>query len=228
MTVQIRQLAGIDTVTLSNALVDVVVLTGKGADIYSMRSTHSGVDPLWKARWGPEHMQSTLLANDSGVNWLARCPGGWQTLVPSGGIESVVQGAVQPQHGEASSVPWRLDGTEEGSTSSVVTLSCRLTRSPLCLRRTIELPNDEATVHIRDTATNEGGLAFPLTWTHHPTLGPPFLSGDCRISTNAMSVEIDDTYDLPHVPYRPPCVSGSDEASGSGLSRERCKWPDAL
>lgn len=198
MTVHVNRVGEIPAVTLENDSLEVTVLAGKGADIYSMRDKESGVDPLWKARWGHHHARSALSHGDSASAWLATCAGGWNLLFPSGGAESTIGGGLQPMHGEASITAW--DYIPEESDASSILLRTHLSRSPFALERRITLPEGSHSIVVTDHAINEGGESFPCTWTQHPTLGPPFLDESCVIDTNAETVELDDTYVLPHVP----------------------------
>jgi hypothetical protein len=198
MSVHVGLVGEIPAITLSNDALDVTVLSGKGADIYSIRDKESGIDPLWKARWGSHHARSSLSHGDSASAWLAACAGGWNLLFPSGGAESTVGGGLQPMHGEASITSWEYVPNESDSTS--ILLRTHLSRSPFALERRITLEENSHSIVVTDLARNEGGEPFPCTWTQHPTLGPPFLDGSCVIDTNADTVELDDTYLLPHVP----------------------------
>lgn len=189
-----------ESVVLSNGAIEVTVLVGKGADIISITDRASGVDPLWKARWGHHHINSALTQESSASAWLASCAGGWNVLFPGGGAESTVAGAIQPMHGEASIIPWSVEALGVTDDGPAVTVRTHLTRSPFRLDRTVRLVGDTSEVVVVDTAVNEGGEAFPFTWTHHPTLGAPFLSEHCAITTNAIEVIADETYDLPAIP----------------------------
>jgi hypothetical protein len=79
----------------------------------------------------------------------------------------------------------------------------RLGLSPLHVVRRIELLADQPIMRVQSRVTNEGGEAVPLMATEHPTLGRPFLSPGTTILTNAVSVETDATYVVPHSPYPP-------------------------
>jgi hypothetical protein len=52
VTLVAGRLCGWESVVLSNGLVEVVVLPGKGADIYSMIDLETGIDVLFKTPWG--------------------------------------------------------------------------------------------------------------------------------------------------------------------------------
>ena len=200
MKAQHTQVGEIPAVVLGNDAIEVTILAGKGADILSMRDLRTGIDPLWKARWGAHHSRSALNQPDSLHAWLSSCAGGWNTLFPGGGAESVVGGAIQPMHGESSIIPWDVVHLETSAAGAEVRLVTHLSRSPFCLERHLSLSGDLAEITVTDTAVNEGGESFPYTWTHHPTLGSPFLDAHCVIETNAVTWRADDTYDLPHIP----------------------------
>ena len=216
MDAEETHVGGIPAVRLANDAIEVTILAGKGADILSIRDLATGCDPLWKARWGHHHVESALSHPDSSSAWLAACVGGWNLLFPGGGAESTVAGGLQPMHGEASIVAWDVvECSTDGG--SAVSLRTHLSRSPFLLERTVRLVGDTGELVIRDTAVNEGGEASPFTWTHHPTLGPPFLDDSCVIETNAATVEADETYTLPHVPLPAgPAIAWRDAAGVLG------------
>lgn len=201
MNAELSMQGEIRSVVLSNDSLEVVILAGKGADVLSITDRASGVNPLWRSRWGHHHARSAQMNADSSAAWLSACAGGWNFLFPGGGAESTVGGVVQPMHGEASIAPWDvadMDGRD--ADGPWVKLRTHLSRSPFAIERTVRLLGESGDVHITDTVTNEGGEPFPATWTQHPTLGAPFLDASCTIETNADSVEPDETYALPHVP----------------------------
>lgn len=201
MAVTMSRLGETPCVTLSNDAVDVEVLAGKGADILSITDRATGVNPLWRSRWGHHQLRTAQMSADTTTAWLVSCVGGWNFLFPGGGAESVVQGGLQPMHGEASITSWDVvdhDGAD--SAGPWVRLSTHLSRSPFALERTVRLVGESGELEVIDRAVNEGGEPFPTAWTQHPTLGPPFLDGSCVIETNAATIEPDDAYDLPHIP----------------------------
>jgi hypothetical protein len=64
-----------------------------------------------------------------------------------------------------------------------------LMRSPFSLRRQITLEQGSEVFHIEETIKNESFEEFPCVWGHHPALGAPFLSGDCRIQVPARAFQ---------------------------------------
>ena len=193
MAVTMSQLGETPCVTLSNDAVDVEVLAGKGADILSITDRATGVNPLWRSRWGHHQLRTAQMSADTTTAWLVSCVGGWNFLFPGGGAESVVQGGLQPMHGEASITSWDVvdhDGVD--SAGPWVRLSTHLSRSPFTLERTVRLVGESGELEVIDRAVNEGGEPFPTAWTQHPTLGPPFLDASCVIETNAATIEPDD------------------------------------
>lgn len=198
--IEVTSLYGASAVVMGNSQVDIAVLVGKGADIVSFRDKRTGVDALWRSRWGSQLISPHRHHRDSATAWLAACAGGWNLMFPSSGPESVVRGGVQPDHGEASVVPWCIEGIVEDLDRTQLRLSTTLFGSPFRIDRVLTLEPSSTTLDVVDTFTNEGGVPFPYTVTHHPTLGSPFLGPGCQFDTNAVEVVVDDVYDPPHSP----------------------------
>lgn len=203
---------------LGNSYVEITVLVGKGADIVSFRDKESGVDALWQSRWGAHHLSSSRYHSDSATAWLAACAGGWNLMFPSSGPESRVLGGLQPDHGEASVIPWEVDAAIEDADHVELRVSTRLFGSPFRIDRVLTLKSRSRTLNVSDTFTNEGGVSFPYTATHHPTLGTPFIGAVCHLETNAVGVVVDDAYDPPHSPF-PAGYRATWEATKNLLGR---------
>jgi hypothetical protein len=164
---------------------EVVLLPGKGADIYAVVDRASGVDVLFKTPWGWRDPRAVPPLGDSQRDWLARYPGGWQVLVPNAGPARQVDGAVWGYHGEAAVVPWRVLRADDGSAE----LCVDLTSAPLRLTRTVSLAGP--VLRVREEVRNLGPDPVPLMWVHHPAFGAPFIDEHARIEVAARTVVTD-------------------------------------
>jgi Domain of unknown function (DUF4432) len=171
---------------LRSADVEVVLLPGKGCDVYSWTDRESGVDVLFKTPWGlPPRAPDP--AADSMTAWLSRYPGGWQVLCPNGGAEATAPGGVRwGFHGEACLVPWEV--VDAGSDRAELTV--RLHRAPLRLRRRLTLTGRLLTVE--ESVTNTSPDPVELMWSHHPAFGAPLVGPDSVLATGARTVLADD------------------------------------
>jgi hypothetical protein len=196
---------------LRSAEVEVVLLPGKGCDVYSLTDRESGVDVLFKTPWGLPPREPGPAA-DSMTAWLERYPGGWQVLCPNGGAEATAPGGVRwGFHGEACLVPWEVTGTGDDWAE----LSVRLHRAPLLLRRRVTLTGRLLTID--ESVTNTSPDPVELMWSHHPAFGAPFLSQDCVLATSARTLLADDeapgTLLAPGSSHQWPKVSTKDGAA---------------
>ena len=187
-------IGGIQALVLENGRLEVIVLVGKGTDIFSFRHRASGTDVLWKAPWGVRNPATTIqdTANPAS-SFLDYYFGGWQELFPNAGAGCTYRGAELGVHGEACKVPWSWRIVEETSRRISVEFRTRMVRTPFLLEKRLTLEAGRATLLIEETVTNEGANAADFIWGHHPALGAPFLSGDCRLFTPARVVETDDS-----------------------------------
>jgi hypothetical protein len=173
-------------VALENDHVLLTMLPDKGADLYQWVHKQSGIDVLWKSPWGLRRPGSGIpSAFASEVSWMEYYAGGWQVLFPSGGGPCTYKGVELSFHGEASSIAWDIADLDASKDEAWVRLTTRLARSPFALTREIVLPKDSSSFLLRETIRNDGGEPMDYMWGHHPAYGAPFLSGDCRIDTNA-------------------------------------------
>lgn len=178
--------AGVNTLTLSNNVAEVVVLPDKGADIYSFTDLASGVDVLLKAPWGVRVPGPFQSGGSTKERWMQAYPGGWQVLLPNGGEECVERDATWGYHGEAAVTRW--DVLESSPTR--IQMETRLFSVPFHVDRTLVL--DGPVLRLHETVTNESPETIEFMWSHHPAFGAPFLDGQCVLSTGFRSVVVDD------------------------------------
>ena len=187
-------IGGIESLVLENEHLEVSVLVGKGTDIFSFRHRASGTDFLWKAPWGVRDPATTIQDTaNSAASFLDYYFGGWQELFPNAGAGCTYRGAELGVHGEACKVPWSWQIKEETSRRISVRLRARMVRTPFLLEKQLTLEAGRATLLIEESVTNEGADAVDFIWGHHPALGAPFLSGNCRLYAPARVVETDDS-----------------------------------
>jgi len=182
----------VPAVVLENEVISTTVLPSKGADTYEFISKPDDVDILWKSPWGlrpPEAIHATV---DSGAAWLEAYEGGWQEIFPNGGTANTYRGVELNFHGEASLAVWDYEVQESGGNVAEVLFTTRLRRSPFRIERTMRIEADRPVLQFRERITNVGREDLEAMWGHHPAYGAPFLSGACRIDTNARTVHADD------------------------------------
>jgi hypothetical protein len=172
--------------TLRNDYVEVTVLAGKGADIYSVVDIRTGVDVMFKAPWGARVPGLWPRHTTSMERWVEAYPGGWQLLLPNGGDECVERGATWGYHGEAALLPWDV----LHRSGAAATLETRLFSAPLHVVRDVSL--DGPVLRVREVVTNESPDDLEVMWSHHPAFGAPFLERGCVLSTGSRSVLADD------------------------------------
>ena len=97
----VGSVAGHTAVTFENDRLKVVVLPGKGADIYSLVHKPSGVDALMKTPWGLKPPSGSPPAD-----FLENYEGAWQELFPSANDACEVEGHSVPFHGEVALRAW--------------------------------------------------------------------------------------------------------------------------
>jgi Galactose mutarotase and related enzymes len=188
---------------LENDEVRVEVLAERGATITSLRDLRTGVDVLWRPRWGLPHRDRVDFAGSGEAVAMGRYPGGWNTLFPNAGAATVEHGVEWPMHGEVWMTPLDVEvGDGELAASGV------LVRSPFAFERRIRL--DGRAVVVSETATNLASEPVDAVWNQHPAFGAPLLGADARVVSSARTVHSDI----------------ADPSLEPG--RERSEWPTLL
>jgi hypothetical protein len=183
---------GVPALILENDLIAATILPGKGADIFSVVSKPAGVDVLWKSPWGLPPPGGVPSASDSATAWLETYEGGWQEIFPNGGTANTYRGVELNFHGEASLAVWDYQILKQGGTAAEALFTTRLRRSPFLIERAMRVEMGKPVLRFHERITNQGREDLEAMWGHHPAYGAPFLSGACRIDTNARTVHADD------------------------------------
>ncbi|MDX2150410.1 MAG: hypothetical protein SFV54_06735 [Bryobacteraceae bacterium] len=153
-----------------------VTLTLEGGHIAEFLHKPSGINPLWQPPWPsiepsayhparhPEYggtVESRLLAGIRGHNLCLDVFGPPSPEEAAAGIDV---------HGESSVAPYQHEQTGDRE----LTLRATFPLAQLRFERRLRLLPG-ATLAIRETVENLTPLDRPLAWTHHVTLGPPFI-----------------------------------------------------
>jgi len=204
---------GLDALFLENQHLRVLVVPGKGGDILEFRDKRTDVDVLWHADhdWQAPS-EGTLPISDPSA-FHDHYPGGWQLNMPMAGFTEDFEGTPYGMHGESALLEWEYDIDERESAISIH-LETELIRYPFALERVLTLGEDEPTLEVEETVTNEGGVEVPYIWQQHIALGPPFVGPDATLDIPAQTGVTDDyadshennrlagdeTFEWPHAP----------------------------
>jgi len=174
-----------ERLTLRSPEVEVILLPAAGANIYAFVDIDSGIDVLFKTPWGWRDPDAVPPYTDSRSNWLARCPGGWDVLIPHAGPAAPRGGTVHGFHGEAALLRWAV----EEQTPTAAILSVELFTAPLRLTRRVGV--DGAQLTVTDTIENLSPHPCEYAWVQHPVFGAPFLDGRCTLDAAASTLIAD-------------------------------------
>ena len=175
-------------VRMSNDVISVDVLPDKGADIYALVHKATGIDVMWKSPGGLRGPNEGRYSPDSQVAWLEQYEGGWQEIAPNGGSAGVYKGVELSFHGECTLLPWAYAVIKDSADEIIIDFQVTMYRSPFRIVRRMSLRSDSNKLQLDEQLTNLANEPMDLMWGHHPAYGEPFLSGDCRIQTNATKV----------------------------------------
>ena len=156
---------------------------GRGGTIRQITLLAGSQRLLYEAGWEPQVAASA--SSLSGEEWTAQYVGGWQTLVPNGGDECVVDGVRHGWHGESSVAAWTVLDADSVSCR----MECVLTTAPLRVERVIRVLGDR--VLLCHTVTNIGAADCTFMWAEHAAFGGDLLRAGAAIDSNATSISID-------------------------------------
>jgi len=201
---------------LENELLRISVLVDKGTDIFEFLYKPTDTDFMWRSPFGirdPRTFGAT--SYDRTGAFMDFYHGGWQECFPTGGPASQAQGVEIGLHGEVATMPWDCRIVEDAPECVAACLSVRTYRTPFLLEKTLRLRRGRAVLEIEERVTNEGASEVAFMWGHHPAIGAPFLSADCRVDLPAnkgltgpgeydpaQRLKEDARFDWPHCPLR--------------------------
>ncbi|HKV41517.1 MAG TPA: aldose 1-epimerase [Blastocatellia bacterium] len=205
--------AGYECIVLENEKLRVMVVAGKGADIYEFLYKPLDVDFMWRSPFGLRAQHAGTTPRLAGPH-MDHYEGGWQELFPNCGAASVHQGAELGQHGEVLMLPWTYTVTRDTPDEIQVRFEVRTIRTPFHLARTMSLKRGESALWISEIVTNEGGQSVDFTWGHHPVLGAPFVQEGCRVHLGSCQIRTTAEYTPETSRLKPDQVSDWPFAEG--------------
>ena len=182
---------GYRAILLQNQFLQIVILVDKGAEIIQFLYKPLDVDFLWQSpnSLRPEPHFSTPSGSTSSP-FFDRWSGGWFEVLPNGGPASEVKGASFGFFAETVNVPWNYRILVDNPETVGVALWIKTYRTPFLLKKTLTLKTGIPALFIEEQVTNQGHEPVDFMWGHHPVVGEPFLSADCRISAPESTVQI--------------------------------------
>jgi len=186
-------LKGMHTIVMENQKVRVTILADKGTDIWEFLYKPMDMDFMWRSPMGLRNPSTFIPSSGNSSSfspgvWFDYWEGGWQEVLPNGGVSSSYKGAEYGLHGESSLIPWEFRVLNDEPEQVKVVFWVRLYRSPFYLQKVFTLEENQAILSIRETLVNEGAEPMDLMWGHHPTFSDKFLDEHCVIDTGARKV----------------------------------------
>lgn len=180
---------GIPALIMENEILQVVVLTGKGADIFELLYKPFDIDLLWHSPTGliNPHEYCPSLFSQSG-SFIDLYEGGWQEIFPNGGTSCLIDGIAVGQHGTVCNQAWSYDIVHDDAEEISVQFSIETPRFPFRLCRTMTLKAHSSRIWFNEVIENLGNTDHIFMIGHHPALGKPFLNNNCILRTNAESI----------------------------------------
>jgi hypothetical protein len=204
------------TITLENELLRILVLADKGTDIYEFLYKPLDLDFMWRSPIPLRNpaLFSPTVANANGA-FHDNYHGGWQEILPTGGIPITYKGAEFGWHGEVSLIPWDYAIEEDDPESIAIRFSTRTYRTPFFVEKILRLRSGKGVLYYEERLINEGEESLEIMWGHHPALGANFIDESCQIDLAGSKVMVQDMGEVgrlkPGDGYTWPLVPGLRE-----------------
>lgn len=174
------KIENMQTVIMENEFLRIVIVPDKGSDIVEFRYKPLDVDFLLQLPGGVRSPADGA----GGLGDLAMLDvygGGWNEILPNGGVPSNYKGAHFGQHGEISLIPWKYSILENSPEKVSVKMWVRAHRTPFEIEKTLSLEIGKAILSIEEQLTNHAGETMHCMWGHHIAFGNPFLLEGAKI-----------------------------------------------
>ena len=168
-----RTYRGRRAAVIENDQLRVTVVEG-GGHIAEIFDKATGVNPLWTPVWASmepadfDPARHTAYGLGSEAKLLSGILGHNLCVDMFGGPSAEEAEAGLTVHGEASVVPYQIDGTK-----TQLVMRADLPSAQLRVERRLELRDRAVCIH--ESVENLSSHDRPVGWTQHVTLGPPFL-----------------------------------------------------
>ena len=182
---------GLNILILENDILRIEILVDKGTDIVEFLYKPLDIDFMWRSPM-PFYESPGMIPTSPGKigNFLDYYPGGWQEVLPNGGLPCEYKGANLGLHGEISLLPWNYELLEDSPEKISVKFKVKTFRTPFSVEKIMSLKKGEPELLIEETVTNMAGEEMDFIWGHHPAFGKPFISSDCVIKIKKAKVNI--------------------------------------
>lgn len=176
------QIRGYEAVIMENDLIEVVILPGKGTDIFRLIYKPLGIDMLGKTPMGLREKDFAINTRqlDEG-SFSDFYEGGWQEIFPSGVTIDPSIVPAQGFHGEVWGLKWKYEILEDSPEQISIKFFTKTYRTPFYIEKTITIENYKSAVYFKERIINHGSDPQQYMWGQHPVFGEPLLSGDSYI-----------------------------------------------
>lgn len=168
------EIRGWRATVLQNRFLRVTILNGRGCDVVEMLYKPLDIDITPRTRRGlrsRDSVSATPWSEDG--SFYNNYEGGWQEIAPYGGPPGVFRGALFPQHGESTQLPWQVQIVEDNPERIEIVASVRLSIIPFQMKKRFSLTESSASLEMVTELTNESGVELPVMWGHHLVFGAP-------------------------------------------------------
>jgi len=189
------QFDDLQAIVMENALIRVVILPGKGADIIEFRHKGSDTNYLLSQPTGVRNPQKVTPSAYGDAPFLDFFNGGWNDVLPNGGGGIVYKGAALGQHGEASLLAWDYAIMEQTPERVSVKLWVSLLRTPFFIEKTLTLEANSHRLQIDLSVRNTAGETVHFMWGQHIAFGSSFLKQGGKIHVPDCKIQSHDVID---------------------------------
>lgn len=182
-------LYGIKTLTMSNDLLSVRILAGKGGEINQITYLPLDMTILLDGSDAFPQYEGRDLSVERLSFYSELATGGWPDVIPGFGKYGDIELRERPI-GIAATLPWSYEIIHQGEDSISVKLEVHLPVFPLHMIKIFTLKKGDATFYLEESVHNEGTQQIAATWTQHSAFGGDFVDETVQIKFPADQIFI--------------------------------------
>ena len=178
---------GIKTVIFENQDLRIVILSGKGTDIFEIVYKPLNLNLLFRNPWGPLSPILFPLVSPHDEVFRDYTGGGWSDILPNAGRACEFRGARFGLHDETPLLSWSHELTVSQGPNVSARFWTNLRKYPFFVEKMVSL-NEQNEIAIRESVTNTSSEALPFSWLIHPTFSRDFFGRDSKLEVSAKKI----------------------------------------
>lgn len=179
-----------EVLTLSNDLLEVVLMPGRGGEIHQIRGLQSGLNFFCEGR--PDMPDFCTPERDTPLSPADNIAfSNFYTMFPNAGPKQTFHGFTYEFHGDIRMVAWDYRVVSNETEKIVLEMTTKSKELPFQLKRTLTLKNGSARLAFQDEISHVGpanGEKLPFIYGFHPYFSWPLMDRGTQFRVNGQTI----------------------------------------